>query len=170
MIWFKDPTVLYKNWYMIFPHLDFDSDQNVNAILRFTLLTGLLVSVWKKNIKELVGVVAVNVFTVVLYYLLNMKNSFSSVSNQKDKKSILENRLIKYNKKIENLKDNLMTVEDMKKAKTPDYLAFARQTYMPKKNCKYGSIFANNKQTTDCHGPEVSRKWSLRGNKDTLIS
>ena len=121
-LWVSDMSVLYKKWYMIFPCKEHTRKQNVTSIVRFIIVSSILLSAMKNDIKYfLIGNILFLLFTLS-YQIFYVKRSYFT--------------------------ERFGNIDEIRNKLTPNYYKFAKEAKLiPENNCKQDSIYSKSSET-----------------------
>lgn len=71
MIWYDNPQILLSNMASFFPHKDMSFAEKMNAIMRFAIYFGIIISISKGSPSGIYFIMAVVVFTYIAYSTLS---------------------------------------------------------------------------------------------------
>lgn len=77
IFWTEDLSILYKNYYIFVPHRSFTLIQNLNAIVRFTIILTILCSIYENKLDYLL-LIPIVLFITHIIYKNNKKQFFSN--------------------------------------------------------------------------------------------
>lgn len=105
--WLKNPKVLLDDYLIFFPHKDLSIIENLNAIIRFSIYTSLVLSLYHRNTNYMILSLISFVITYIIYYTLDLFDSDIRLNKYGIDTSLLE----KENYTLPTLNNPVMNVQ-----------------------------------------------------------